>query len=183
MGHNNPKCKKLQTNIKFIQVLHGFVLNESLWQVGIMHNAIDVACYFIKYSGYTKTHLQIQKLTYISHGYMLAIHNRPLIDDEIQAWKHGPVIPNVYEVFKKWNSRVIESIPTKPKQFEKEELEIMNTVFANYGKYCGFYLSQITHEDGDKPTPWRRCYIPETKNTISDGITQEYYKELIQEHE
>ena len=38
-----------------------------------MRSALDVANYFVEYSDYTKTHLQIQKLTYISHGYMLAI--------------------------------------------------------------------------------------------------------------
>ena len=50
-----------------------------------MNAALDVANHFIEYSGYTKTNLQVSKLTYISHGYTLAIHDEPLIAEVVDA--------------------------------------------------------------------------------------------------
>ena len=66
--------------------------------------ALDVANWFIEYSGYTKTSLQIQKITYIAHGYMLGIHGVPLVSDQAQAWKLGPVFPEIYWKFKSGSS-------------------------------------------------------------------------------
>jgi uncharacterized phage-associated protein len=43
--------------------------------------------------GRSLTPLQLMKLVYIAHGWMLGIHQRPLIKDHIEAWKLGPVIP------------------------------------------------------------------------------------------
>ena len=34
---------------------------------------------------------QLMKLAYIAHGWMLALYQRPLITDRIEAWKYGPV--------------------------------------------------------------------------------------------
>ena len=44
--------------------------------------------------------MKLQKLVYISHGWNLAIHGKPLISDPIQAWQYGPVIPVLYHEFK-----------------------------------------------------------------------------------
>ena len=50
-------------------------------------------------------------------------------------------------------------------------------MFSNtYGKYCGYYLSQITHHDGDLETPWSQCYKKGRNRTIPDRITKEYYE-------
>ena len=141
--------------------------------------ALDVANYYIEYSGYTKTNLQILKLTYIAHGYTLAIHNRPLITDRVEAWKRGPVIPGIYNTFKRWGSGVIGATTYTPKPFSASQDEILQAVYAEYGKYCGYYLSQITHEDGELKTPWLQCYEAGLNAKIPNDITKEYYKQLI----
>ena len=111
---------------------------------------------------------------------MLAIHNKPLIYDEVEAWTHGPVIPAIYQEFKKWGSRIIERIAQrKPEPFTDEESGILDGVFEHYGKYCGYYLSQITHHDGDRITLWKQCYINGKNITIPDSITKKYYDILI----
>lgn len=38
------------------------------------------------------THMQLQKLTYIAHGYYLALTGKPLLNECVSAWKYGPVI-------------------------------------------------------------------------------------------
>ena len=120
-----------------------------------MNAALDVACYIIEKSRYTKTHLQVQKLVYISHGFMLAIHDRPLFYDDVEAWSHGPTIPSIYGAFERWGSGVIGSTTTSsspctpppsppPKQFDDEERKVIDSVYENYGKFSGYHLSGIT---------------------------------------
>jgi len=146
-----------------------------------MRPALDVANYFVECSGYTKTNLQVMKLTYISHGYMLAIHGKPLIEDSVEAWDHGPVIPTIWNEFKRWGSRIIERVRYNPAvPFDKHESDIIDGVFQHYGKYCGYYLSQITHHDGsDFDTPWKQCYQKGKNRTIPNQTIREYYEKLI----
>ena len=42
------------------------------------------------------THKQLQKLCYYAQAWHLALLNRPLFDEEFQAWIHGPVCPTLY---------------------------------------------------------------------------------------
>ncbi len=141
-------------------------------------SALDVANYYIENSDYTKTNLQIIKLTYIAHGHMLAMCDEPLIIDDVEAWKHGPVIPTIYHKFKQWQLSPIGKISYSPDPFVKKEKEVLDTVFAYYGRYCGYYLSQITHEDSYSPTPWKQCYVPGRNAIIPDEVTKAYYKIL-----
>ena len=41
----------------------------------------------------TFTSVKIIKLVCIAHGRYLALYEKPLIHDKIDAWKNGPVIP------------------------------------------------------------------------------------------
>ena len=156
-----------------------------------MNAALDVACYIIEKSRYTKTHLQVQKLVYISHGFMLAIHDRPLFYDDVEAWSHGPTIPSIYGAFERWGSGVIGSTTTSsspctpppsppPKQFDDEERKVIDSVYENYGKFSGYHLSGITRNaGGELDTPWTQCYESGGENTvIGNGLIKQYYKFL-----
>jgi uncharacterized phage-associated protein len=46
------------------------------------------------------TPMKILKLTYLAHGWHLCYTDSPLILDQVQAWKYGPVVPSVYHYFK-----------------------------------------------------------------------------------
>ena len=142
-----------------------------------MYNAVDIANYFILASSYTKTCLQVMKLSFISHGYMLAIHDKPLIKDHIEAHKTGPIIPSINKAYKKWGSGIIAKCAALP-AFNLDETEILRGVFKHYGKYDGFYLSQITHHDAIE-TPFEQVYEKGSINIIPDNIIQEYYKKII----
>ena len=156
-----------------------------------MNAALDVACYIIEKSRYTKTHLQVQKLVYISHGFMLAIHDRSLFYDDVEAWSHGPTIPSIYGAFERWGSGVIGNTTTSPspctpppspppKQFDDEERKVIDSVYENYGKFSGYHLSDITRNaGGELDTPWTQCYESGGENTvIGNGLIKQYYKFL-----
>ena len=70
--------------------------------------AQDVADYFLFLvddpSGDNLSNLKLQKLVYYAQGFYLAIHDRPLFDDAICAWEHGPVVPSLYRRYKKYGS-------------------------------------------------------------------------------
>ena len=141
-------------------------------------DAIDVGNFFIQYSNYTKTNLQICKLVYISHGYSLAIFDKPLIRNNIEAWDTGPVIPSLYNHFKRFGTDLIGTVDYTPKSINNTQKKLLEAMFTEYGKYCGYYLAQITRDDNMK-TPWRTCYKPGRKEIIPDNVIKKYYTKLI----
>src|SRR5947207_6082839 len=69
-----------------------------------------VANYFLdlaENNGKTVDPLQIQKLVYFSQGWHLALTDRSLIKEIIQAWPYGPVIPALFHEFKRWGNAPI----------------------------------------------------------------------------
>ena len=63
-----------------------------------MHSSIRIAVEFLELAK-NQTHykeittMQLLKLVYIAHGWMLGLYDKPLISDEVEAWQYGPVIP------------------------------------------------------------------------------------------
>ncbi|MCY4150818.1 MAG: DUF4065 domain-containing protein [Aestuariivita sp.] len=55
-------------------------------------------------SGWTLTHLQMQKLLYMSHMYYLGENNEPLVNGRFEAWDYGPVCPDLYHHLKIYGS-------------------------------------------------------------------------------
>lgn len=151
-----------------------------------MYDARSVANEFLriaKASGRTLTNMQLQKLVYIAHGYALAVLQKPLIKQNVYAWRFGPVVPDLYQALRQYGAGVVtEPINTLPKQVELSEASraLLNTVVNGYGRYSGPQLSAMTHKEG---TPWRQVYDPESWSgaIIPDHLIQEYYLNLLNE--
>lgn len=94
------------------------------------------------------TNLKLQKLLYYAQGHHLARHFVPLFDAAIHSWQHGPVIPEVYQMFKKYGTRSIPS-PTKimAHRYSEIEKETMQYVFNLYGKFSAWTLRAMTHDE------------------------------------
>lgn len=45
------------------------------------------------------TQAKLQKLVYFAQGYHLAKYGEPLIEEEFEAWRFGPVVPAIYELY------------------------------------------------------------------------------------
>lgn len=123
------------------------------------------------------TPLQINKLVYICHGWALGKLNRPLIDNrfgQIEAWKYGPVVRDVYYRLKRWKAEEItydsfceefgsyglgehakEFLSGKLSDLEKNDPEVcklLDVVWYVYKGLTGGQLITITHKE---ETPWR----------------------------
>lgn len=143
--------------------------------------ALDVANFLIDLGDYTKTPLQIQKMAYIAHGHTLAILGKPLFGDQVEAWQHGPVVENLYDALKDWEYFPIPEVSGPISvPFDAAEREIMRLVYREYGKYCGYYLSQLSHNDGHLETPWAQCYDKGRNAIIPNYITKEYYEKYLE---
>jgi len=105
--------------------------------------------------------MKIQKLVYFAHGWQLAISGKPLIDERVDAWPFGPVIPTLYHEFKQYGSRTIQgpatewdgisSVPTVVRTEDPQTLALLDKIWEIYGGLSGIQLSNMTHE---KDTPW-----------------------------
>ena len=137
------------------------------------YSASTIARYINEESKGGKTSLQLNKLTYIAHGWSLAIHNRPLIVDDIQAWEYGPVVPVLYYQFEKYAGEVVPVVQVEDvKSISSDDKALLDKVIDVYGKYSGMELSAMTHQDG---TPWSMVWKRGTKKIIPNDIIKSYY--------
>ena len=147
--------------------------------MGIIYDALTIAKWIIN-----EIHpepLKLQKLLYLAQGYSYAFYDRPLFKEDIEGWVHGPVVRNVYDMFKNYQYNSINT------NFEVEELDdeaksVINYVIKNFGKYDAKYLEKISHEQ----EPWilsREGLDPDERSdkTISkESIANYFINEVFQ---
>src|SRR5271154_4906780 len=78
------------------------------------YNAKQIATEFIQLAnadGKKLTPMQLQKLVYFAYGWYLAITGERLIDERVEAWQWGPVIPSLYSAFREYGSDPIDDVP------------------------------------------------------------------------
>jgi uncharacterized phage-associated protein len=125
------------------------------------------------------TIMQVIKLVYFCHAWMLGLYERPLIEQPVEAWRYGPVIRDVYDSFKNYRGK-----PIKPKarvpaaDLNDDEQDLINQVYRKYGHLSGIRLSELTHEDG---TPWHQVWRRNRQDSIIPRrIMEQYYSEQAQ---
>ena len=132
-------------------------------------------------SGENINNLKLQKLLYYSQAWYLAIYNKPLFNDPIQAWVHGPVVPIVFQAYKYsgWSPIYIEYpaclLGTSLPNHLKTHLE---KVLSAYGGLSGWDLERLTHRED----PWRiaRAGLPPDASSnavISHDSMKTYYRQ------
>lgn len=156
-----------------------------------MENALAVANYFIHKAQETNdnlTPMKLVKLVYIANGIYLGLKDEPLIDEAVQAWKYGPVIPSVYHTFKIYGGQKITSPATILPGINDTEYALrdkglepfLDKVWGVYGKFDGIYLSAITHQSG---TPWSVTWSTggsiRRETVIDNSLISSHYKELL----
>jgi uncharacterized phage-associated protein len=128
------------------------------------------------------TPMQLIKLSYIAHGFSLAIQKRPLIDEAVEAWKYGPVIPSLYKRLKKYgSSSVAEPVSVwsfgEAEKLADDDRQLVDLVYGKYGHFTGVQLSHLTHRPG---TPWAETYEPNTYSVdIDDAVIRTHYATLL----
>lgn len=132
------------------------------------------------------TIMQLLKLVYIAHGWSLALLKAPLVNEQPEAWQHGPVFPSIYREFRRFGSSPISTKATNPfgqlveASLDEQQRELVRSVVASYGHMHAFKLSAITHQPG---TPWSQTYLggSGTSDEIPDALIAEHYQKIASE--
>ena len=130
-------------------------------------------------SGRQLTPMQVQKLTYLCHSWMLGLYEKPMIKQPVVAWQYGPVITDVYGSLRRYGRepvrRLISFDDSDEPDFTTEESDLIDQVWSVYGNLSGTQLSRMTHASG---TPWSVTYERSGKHGIvSDNLIEDFYKE------
>jgi len=131
-----------------------------------------------KARGRSLTPLQLMKLTYIAHGYALGMGIGDLFDARIEAWKYGPVIPDLYHATKAYGRDPIpDHLIYEGRALEGAAAKVVDTVLDRYGDKSGIALSNLTHRAG---TPWSKVYREgEFGIEIPDSLIQQHYRTVV----
>lgn len=108
------------------------------------------------------THMKIQKLVYIAHGWNLGITGDPLIDESVLAWRYGPVVQSVWDQYKEFGRSPIDrparslrygGSPEEPQvnAEDKWTVAMISRMWDVYGGLNAMQLSSMTHRPG---SPW-----------------------------
>jgi uncharacterized phage-associated protein len=153
-----------------------------------------IANFFIELAaakGEAITPMKLQKLVYYAHGWYTGYTSTPLIDEAIEAWQYGPVIPSLYYEFKQFGANGIKAKATEfetasfdfievPPPQEQPIRKFLSNVWESYGKYTGISLSEMTHAEG---SPWDQTWKAKAgmKGTdIPQELIENHFKTLIE---
>lgn len=142
-----------------------------------MYDARQIANWFIlraREDGRKLSIMQLLKLVYIAHGWHLEMRGYPLFRNKIEAWRHGPVIPDVYHALRNQGVTVQNpAIGFSTEMFPQTYQGFLNEIYKIYGDMDAFHLSDLTHKPGgpwDIATKQRGWFAP-----ITDDIIRAHY--------
>lgn len=126
------------------------------------------------------TPMHILKLTYLCHGWMLGHYGRSLINEPVEAWRYGPVVPSQYRTYKSFGGKSIKIVPVnQTDEFDSDQNGLIQAVLNAYEDYSPWALSAITHQPD---TPWYKVYRDGqgVGSIIPNDLIQNYYERQIQ---
>jgi uncharacterized phage-associated protein len=134
------------------------------------YNALDVADYIVNYcneNDFNLTHIKLQKLLYFIEANYLVNQQESLFTEDIEKWRLGPVIPEVYHQYKTFSSSHIGYVPNRldidefgnvefvqfdPNVIDEQDQLLINGLVQRYVHTDAFTLVEITHQH----EPWLR---------------------------
>lgn len=147
---------------------------------------------YVNQKGDTVSHKKLQKLLFYVEAWHLVNFGKPILDEDFQAWVHGPVIPELYQKLKDFGFNDLKVVNEEDKTVDKQieeiiakngldgnTLEFIYSVLDNYGSLTSFDLELLTHSE--KPwieargncAPHERC-----ANIIPKDKMQAFYSQL-----
>lgn len=102
-------------------------------------------------SGDSITPLKLQKLIYYAQAWSLALPERarPLFDEDMQAWAHGPVAESVFHEYKHAGWDALPAPEEVPDITQNDEAHLKE-ILAVFGEYSAKHLERMTHNE----EPW-----------------------------
>ncbi len=143
-----------------------------------MESALNIANYML--SKKVLTPKQVQKLLYYAYSLYLVKYNdkyeennmNRLFNDKIEAWKHGPVVRDVYDYIKvvAFSYELVSCKGDIRLQDTRTE-NFINKILNVYGQYSGYELEKMTHNE----PPWQIAIEKGWNQQITDRSIYEYF--------
>lgn len=144
------------------------------------YDAMTVAKWLVAYADADDadiSNLKLQKLLYYAQGHFLASKGQPLFDDPIQAWSHGPVVPDIYHAFKKFSSGDVQLDEGDKFTFDSvddDTTQFLLGVWDKYARFSAWGLRNMTHNE----PPWKDAFDGNRNVVIPLGSIQRYFATL-----
>lgn len=125
--------------------------------------------------------LELIKLTYLAHGWSLALRGEPLVLDDLQAWQYGPVFPQLYQSLKTFRANPVDHVPQSLAErnavcvLSDEDQSLIKSVYSAYKKFNGVQLSSLTHQPN---TPWDQAWSEGRNSKIRNDVIKSHFDEL-----
>ncbi|WP_126245392.1 Panacea domain-containing protein [Chitinophaga rhizosphaerae] len=125
----------------------------------MMYTANQIASWFLAYTdthaGDTISPMKLQKLIYYAQAFHLVQFDKPLFNDKIEAWMHGPTVPSIYERF---DNEDRSGIPYNklfdPKypypDVPEETAEFLEDILFRFGEHSAWFLETLSRQE----LPW-----------------------------
>ena len=138
--------------------------------------AHDIAKYFVSLvdeeAGDSISNLKLQKLLYYAQGAHLALHDEPLFPEQIKAWEHGPVVPQVYHQYKQHGGEPIPVEQINLEAYSYRVREVLDEVNDVFGQFSALKLRSMTHNE----PPWVQT---PRGGVISHDLMKEFFKTMV----
>ena len=127
-----------------------------------MVDVVSIASYiserYLKEYGERIDEMKLHKLLYLTQRECLIQTGEPMFEATFHAWKYGPVLPEVYDNYKKYRRRDINTAGIKDDVvLEPQSAALFDKVYLEYSRYSAVALMQMTHEAG----PWPHHQVGE----------------------
>lgn len=141
------------------------IADEYNLNITIMIDVIKIASYiYNRYKEEMNTEIdemKLHKLLYFSQRESIIRTGQPMFNEQFAAWKYGPVIVKVRDMFK---SNTLNDMPTD------EELrpfkDSLDFVFENYARKDSWTLSLLTHGESS----WKKARAGYGEDEHSDVL-------------
>ncbi|HVG17233.1 MAG TPA: type II toxin-antitoxin system antitoxin SocA domain-containing protein [Chitinophagaceae bacterium] len=128
------------------------------------------------------TQMKLQKMVFFAHGYHLAKYGSPLINETFEAWRFGPVVPDIYQSYKLYGSDMIIDPglvrnSAKPLTFSEPALDAIEYTWKVTKNFSASQLSSWSHLSD---SPWAAVYDPANDSSIIQNESiKEYFQKLL----
>jgi uncharacterized phage-associated protein len=140
-------------------------------------NVNDAANFFIDIcdDNDSMTNLRLNKLLYFAQGWSLARTGKPLFNNNFEAWKFGPVVPEIYRKYKPYGKNPIDQVDFSYNynSLSNDDYELLIDVAREYGKYSAGALVDISHDK-----PWKDAHNLCEGEIINQEKILSYFKSL-----
>lgn len=114
------------------------------------------------------TNIELQTILYSIQEQHIKKYNKPIFNDNIEAWKFGPCIPDIYYAFCHFGTMPIIIKPRAKINLDKD-LDLINSTISTVIN-ADFYelLTEIHREN----SPWDKIFRSNLKNIPTNLLEQ-----------